>query len=112
MSIFYNKIKNICNENKKVAMFIDMDGTIVEYYVYPEGSILNTSKGKFADAEPVSVVIDNLRKISELKNVDLYILSYSKSTNIAEEKKEWLLKNVGFIKEENWIIINKEKRRI
>lgn len=49
MSIFYNKINSICKENKKVAMFIDMDGTIVEYVVYPEGSITTESKGKFSE---------------------------------------------------------------
>jgi len=47
--MFYNKIDSICKENKKVAMFIDMDGTIVEYTVYPEGAITTESKGKFAE---------------------------------------------------------------
>ncbi len=49
MSIFYNKIEKICKENKKVAMFIDMDGTIVEYTVFPEGYINTKSKGEFSE---------------------------------------------------------------
>ena len=49
MDIFYNRIKKICEDNKKVAMFIDMDGTIVEYTVYPEGAITTETKGKFLD---------------------------------------------------------------
>lgn len=39
MDIFYNTVKDICEKNTKVAMFIDMDGTIVEYPVYLEGEI-------------------------------------------------------------------------
>lgn len=34
MDKFIRKIEEICNKNKKVAMFIDMDGTIVEYVIY------------------------------------------------------------------------------
>ncbi len=42
--LFYNKIKEICNKNNKVALFVDMDGTIVEYPVYDEGYITTQSK--------------------------------------------------------------------
>lgn len=45
MNIFYNRIKKICEENEKVAMFIDMDGTIVEYTVYGENELQQTQKG-------------------------------------------------------------------
>lgn len=48
MEIFYNKIKQICDTNEKVAMFIDMDGTIVEYTVFPEGAITTKTQGKFS----------------------------------------------------------------
>lgn len=108
MDIFYNKIKKICDKNEKVAMFIDMDGTIVEYEVYPDANISTTAKGLFLDANPVTVVIDNLRKINNINNLDLFILSLSRSNIIVNEKKQWLRKYVDFIKEENWIIINKE----
>lgn len=108
MDIFYNKIKKICEENEKVAMFIDMDGTIVEYTVYREGEISTDTKGKFLNGEPIGIVIDNLKRINEIKNIDLYILTLSKSSIIVEEKREWLKKYVSFIDEKNWIIINKE----
>lgn len=110
LDIFYNTVKEICEKNTKVAMFIDMDGTIVEYPVYLEGEISTNSKGKFSDGRPVELIINKLKKINEMKNIDLYILTLSKSNIIVEEKKEWLKKHVNFIKEENWIIINKEKR--
>lgn len=109
MSIFYEKIKNICKKNTDVAMFIDMDGTIVEYVVYPEGAISTTTTGKFLDEKPIQVVLDNLKKINEIPNIDLYILSLAKSDIIVEEKKKWLKKYADFIDENNWIILNKER---
>lgn len=109
MDSFYNKIKKICDENEKVAMFIDMDGTIVEYTVCQDGEITTSTRGRFLNGEPIKVVIDKLRKINEIENIDLYILSLSRSTIIVEEKKQWLKKYVNFIDENNWIIINKEK---
>lgn len=109
MSKFYKKIEKICKENKKVAMFIDMDGTIVEYKVFPEGQLSTKTKGEFLDGEPINIVIDNLREISKIENIDLYILSLSKSNIIVDEKKVWLNKYVDFIDESNWLIINKEK---
>lgn len=108
MDIFYNKIKEICNKNKKVAMFIDMDGTIVEYVVYKDGVLTTNTKGIFLNGEPIKIVINNLKRISQIPNIDLYILTLSKSNIIVEEKKEWLKKYVDFIDEKNWIIINKE----
>lgn len=36
---FYNRIKEICKKHKKVALFVDMDGTIVEYRVFPENFV-------------------------------------------------------------------------
>ena len=106
---FIKKVKKICEENKKVAMFIDMDGTIAEYTVFKEGTITNETKGIFLNSKPIKIIIDELRKINDIENIDLYILTLAKSTIIVEEKKEWLRKYVDFIKESNWIIINKQK---
>lgn len=108
MNIFYNKIKKICEENNKVAMFIDMDGTIVEYPVYRDDEITNKSEGLFLKQEPLTIIIDELRKINEIKNIDIYILTLAKSIIIVEEKKQWLKKYIDFIDESNWIILNKE----
>lgn len=108
MDIFYNRIKEICEKNKKVAMFIDMDGTIVEYKVYQEGTIKKDTRGEFIEANPIEIVIEKLKKINEISNIDLYILSLSKTNIIVEEKKKWLRKYASFIEENNWIIINKE----
>lgn len=109
MSIFYKKIEEICKKNDRVAMFIDMDGTIVEYVVYQDSEISTTSQGKFLNENPIYAVIENLKEISKIKNIDLYILSLAKSDIIVEEKRIWLKKYIDFIDEEKWIIVNKEK---
>lgn len=108
MSNFYNIVKEICSKYKKVAMFVDMDGTIVEYNVYPEGTVTTNSKGLFVNNRPINIIIDELKKISKIENLDLYILSMARSYIIVEEKKEWLKKNADFIDEKNYIIINRE----
>lgn len=109
MDNFFNTIKTICYENSKVAMFIDMDGTIVEYPIYLNGEISTNTRGKFIDGRPIEIIINKLRKINEIANIDLYILSLAKSSIIVKEKQEWLKKYVDFIDEKNWIIIDKEK---
>ena len=108
MDNFYNEIKDKCINNKRVAMFIDMDGTIVEYQVFEKEELMY-EKGKFFEGRPLNIIIDKLKKINKIENIDLYILTLARSNNIVEEKKQWLKKYVDFVKEENWIILNKEK---
>lgn len=110
MSDFCNKIKTICCKYKKVAMFIDMDGTIVEYIIHPFGSITTKSKGLFINGKPIKIVINELEEISKIENLDLYILSMARSNIIVEEKKEWLKNNASFINEKNYIILNREAK--
>ena len=98
MDFFITEINKICMENKKVAMFIDMDGTIVNYPVYLKGTISNTTSGKFIN-----------EKLSKINNIDLYILTLSKNSIIVEEKKEWLKKNINYITPNRWIILDKQK---
>ena len=105
---FYNRVNEICKKHKKIALFVDMDGTIVEYDVYPEGFVTNETKDVFLNANPLDVVIDNLKSISKIENLDIYILSLARSNIIVEEKKQWLKKFAQFIKEENYIILSKE----
>ena len=109
MSKFFEKIKKIASENKKVAMFVDMDGTILGkhkgliHYTIGQRKGLGIALGK-----PVNYVIDILRKINEIPNVDVYILTLSRDRSITEEKKIWLNKYVNFIDEDKWIIVTKE----
>lgn len=109
MKKFLEKINQICKKYDKVAMFIDMDGTINEYTVYSDDKILKQMGDNYCKAEPIVEVIDVLKDISKIPNIDLYILSLSKSNKISYEKDLWLAKYVGFIPKENWIVLTKEK---
>lgn len=108
MSKFVNEIKEICKKNKKVDMYIDMDGTIAEYHLYNPEEISRKMEEEYLKNEPLKNVIDVLEEISKINNIDMYILSLSKTKKITEKKKIWLKKYVPFIKEENWIILTKE----
>ncbi len=108
MKRFEEKIKNICKENKKVAMFIDMDGTITEFEVYPEELVTQNMNNGYSKYEPLEYIINILKEVNKIPNIDLYILTLSRNSKIVDEKKNWLRKHVNFIKEENWILINKE----
>ena len=108
MSKFLERIKQIASENEKVAMFVDMDGTITVYDVYPESDVNKNMADNYQTLEPVNYVIDILKKINELPNVDVYILTLSRDRSITEKKKVWLNKYVNFIDEDKWIIITKE----
>lgn len=108
MSKFVNEIKEICKKNKKVDMCIDMDGTIAEYHLYNPEEISRKMEEEYLKNEPLKNVIDVLEEISKINNIEMYILSLSKTKKITEKKKIWLKKYVPFIKEENWIILTKE----
>lgn len=108
MSKFVNEIKEICKKNKKVDMYIDMDGTIAEYHLYNPEEISRKMEEEYLKNEPLKNVIDVLEEISKINNIEMYILSLSKTKKITENKKIWLKKYVPFIKEENWIILTKE----
>lgn len=108
MSKFVNEIKEICKKNKKVDMYIDMDSTIAEYHLYNPEEISRKMEEEYLKNEPLKNVIDVLEEISKINNIEMYILSLSKTKKITEKKKIWLKKYVPFIKEENWIILTKE----
>lgn len=108
MSKFVNEIKEICKKNKKVDMYIGMDGTIAEYHLYNPEEISRKMEEEYLKNEPLKNVIDVLEEISKINNIEMYILSLSKTKKITEKKKIWLKKYVPFIKEENWIILTKE----
>lgn len=108
MSKFLEEIKTIASKNKKVAMFVDMDGTITVYGVYQEADVARKMAEDYKTAEPLNYVINILEEINNIPNVDIYILTLSRDKKITEEKEIWLEKYVNFVKPENWIIITKE----
>ena len=108
MSKFLEKIKTIASKNKKVAMFVDMDGTITVYGVYQEADVARKMAEDYKTAEPLNYVINILEEINNIPNVDIYILTLSRDKKITEEKEIWLEKYVNFVKPETWIITTKE----
>ena len=70
MSKFFEKIKKIASENEKVAMFVDMDGTITVYNVYPEHDVAKNSL-----ISSTVLPLKNSSKMSiSLSHVPLFIL--------------------------------------
>ena len=74
MSKFIEKVKKTCQENQKVAMFIDMDGTIAVYNVYPEDKVAEKMEEDYDNAEPLKDIIKTLEKISLSINLTLVLL--------------------------------------
>lgn len=87
-------------ETKKIRLFVDMDGVIVDYVV---GDAEN-----FANRRALKTSIDKLEKISKMDNVELYILSITRMDKGFSEKNEWLDKNAPFFTVENRAIISRE----
>ena len=108
MKKFVQRIADLCSENKRVALFIDMDGTINEYTVFSENTVVKEMEDNYIYISPLSTVLKELEEIGNISNIDLYILSLSRTKNLTQIKKEWLKEYVSFISEENWIILTKE----
>lgn len=97
---FYNLIKKL-SENEELILFVDMDGVIASY---DAGKPLD-----FLNKRPLNENIEKLKKISELPNIELHILSICRRDFQIEEKDNWLDKYAPFFNKENRTIISKEK---
>lgn len=88
-------------KNKKIKIYVDMDGVIADYDV---GKACEYDKKR-----PLLTNIEALREVSKNKNVEMFILSITRMTIGREEKNRWLDKYVEFIKVENRFIISREE---
>ena len=87
-------------ENKRIKLFVDMDGVIAHYdFGKPFG---------YMDKRPLTTSIEKLKEISNYDNIEMYILSVSKTDLGLEEKNIWLDKDAPFFKKENRVILSKE----
>ena len=84
----------------KIKIFVDMDGVIADYIV---GEARN-----YHLKRPIKNNIENLKRVSEFENVEMYILSISRLARGAEEKNIWLDEVAPFFKKENRNIIIRE----
>ena len=95
-------LENFLNQynDKKVKMFVDMDGVIADF-----------NYGKACDFDkkrPLYSSIEKLESISKKDNVDLYIFSATRMNKGYDEKQYWLDKYAPFFKKENRVIISRE----
>ncbi len=96
-------LKEILNSygDKKIKMYIDMDGVIADYDV--------GKPGNFDKKRPLYTSIDKLKEISFMDNVSIYILSITRKDIGIYEKNIWLDKYMPFIDKNNRFILSKEK---
>ena len=81
-----------------------MDGVIADYIF---GEAKNYDKKR-----PLYDNIDKLKMVSEIYNIEYFILSVTKQISGIEEKNAWLDSYVPFFKKENRIIISEEGNSI
>ena len=96
---FYELIKKL-TEDKKTIIYVDMDGVIASYDF---GKPLD-----FKNKRPLTTNIKTFSKLSNLKNVELHILSVCRFNNEVNEKNEWLNKYAPFFEKDKRTIITKE----
>ena len=89
-------------KDKKIKLYVDMDGVIADYDV---GSPL-----RYDNKRPLTTSINKLKEVSNLNNIELYILSITRYDGGIKEKNDWLDINAPFFKYENRIIISKENQ--
>lgn len=90
--------------DKKIKLFVDMDGVIADYIF---GSAQDYDKKR-----PLYDSIDKLEIISRMSNVELYILSATRYSSGFEQKNYWLDTYAPFFKKENRIIISREENNM
>ena len=95
---FYDYINE--NDNKKINLYVDMDGVIAEYDI-----------GNF-DYDTIRPLYSNIKRIEELSkkdNINIELLSICKTNKIVEEKKVWLKKYMPFFDLNKANLISKEE---
>ena len=87
-------------EGKKIKLFVDMDGVIVDYVV--------GSTDDFDKRRPLYTSLSKLEEVYEEGNIDLYILSITRMNKGLQEKNIWLDNYAPMFKKENRVIISIE----
>ena len=91
-------------ENKKVKLFIDMDGVIADYDF---GVAKDYDKKR-----PLYDSINKLKEINEMPNIELYVFSITRYSEGFAQKEWWLDTYAPFFKKENRIIISREENKM
>lgn len=99
-------LKDYLNQygDKKIKLFVDMDGVIADYIF---GSAQDYDKKR-----PLYASICKLEEISKMSNVELFIFSATRYSSGFEQKHRWLDTYAPFFKKENRIIISREENNM
>lgn len=97
--------KVIENTSKKISIFVDMDGVVADYRFGEGENIKNNKPGLYLNKRPIYTTINNLKKINDEIDCEMFILSSCLYKEQAEEKSLWLDKYMPFIKNENKIFV-------
>ena len=87
-------------KDKKIKMFVDMDGVIADYEV---GLARDDDKKR-----PLKTNIKKLKEISENPNIEMNILSVTRYDRGFEEKNIWLDMFAPFFEKKNRNILSRE----
>lgn len=88
-------------KDKKIKIYVDMDGVIADYDV---GNPKDYDKKR-----PLVSNIKLLENIAKEPNIEMYILSVSRMNDGVEQKEYWLDKYAPFFEKDNRVIIPREK---
>lgn len=97
----YNLVKNIDGD---VVIYVDMDGVLVDFDVADHLDIANNTESYFLNRRPIKMVIDIFKKIGELPNVRLEILSSCRFIEQADDKRKWLEIHAPFFADINFTV--------
>ena len=86
--------------DKKIKLFVDMDGVIADY--------IFKAPQDYDKKRPLYDSIKKLEEISKMPNIELYVFSATRKTEGYEQKQWWLDQYAPFFKKENRIIISRE----
>lgn len=98
-------IPKFISSTKKQLVLFDMDGVVAEFVAGEEIEIREGTYGAYANKRPIMSIIDVAKKLDEMPNVTVGILSSCNFQSQVQEKKEWLKKYMPFLKDENIMII-------
>ena len=88
-------------KDRKIKLFIDMDGVIADY---------EFEKAYEYDLKrPLFDSIKKLQEVSKINNIELFIFSATRKNEGIEQKHLWLNTYAPFFKKENRIIISREE---
>lgn len=97
--LIYDVLKQY--ENEKIKIYVDMDGCIADYEV--------GAPKDYDTKRPLITNLSKLEKISQMPNIQLYILSVTRMNKGIEEKNKWLDQFAPFFNKENRNILSREK---